>query len=208
MNRTTNGFVKMSIPTFSYYLGVIVKSMTGNTHFPNLQTAVQALRTAADDYQDLVAKADSRDRNLILARDASRAAITDTLHGLGLDVSAVAKGDAEILASSGFPYTQPRKASPPLEKPAVPALSQGVNNGEIDCKTAAQPGLRSVNYYLTADAAALTAKDGTGWTIVSHNKTKFTFTDLVQGQRYYIKVGLVGVRGQEAISDAATYIAQ
>jgi hypothetical protein len=84
----------------------------------------------------------------------------------------------------------------------------GVNNGGIDCKTATQPGMKSVNYYITADAAALSAKDNTEWTIVSYNKTRFTFIGLQAGQRYYIKVGLVGVRGQEVISDAISYIAQ
>lgn len=154
MKRVTNGFDKLNIPEFSQQLDVIVSSMTDNANFPNLQSDVQALSTEAAAYQTLVTKAASRDKNVILSRDNNRESITTMLHVLGLEVSAVAKGDAEILASSGFPYTQPRKTSPPLQKPPAPLVSQGVNNGEIDCKTATQPGVKSVNYYIAADAAA------------------------------------------------------
>lgn len=208
MKRVTNGYGEKSLPEFSNMLKVIVKNMNGNTAFPDLQTQVQALSAEADTFYDLEARAASRDKNMILARDASRALIINQLHELGLAVSAVAKGNEEILAPSGFPYTQPRKPTPPLQKPAVPVASPGVNNGEIDCKTATQPGVKSVNYYITADAAMLTAKDNAGWNIVSYNKTKFTFTGLEPGQRYYIKVGLIGVRGQEVISDPVSYIPQ
>lgn len=208
MDRVTNGYANLSIPAFSQLLDVIVANMSDNANFPDLQQEVQALKTDANNYQTLVTKAASRDKNVILARDAGREAIINRLHALGLGVSAVAKGNTEILASSGFPYTQPRKTTPPLQKPPVPTVGLGVNNGEIECKTATQPGYKSVNYYITADAAALTAKDNAGWTVVSYNKTRFTFTDLQPGQRYYIKVGLVGVRGQEVISDPVSYIAQ
>jgi hypothetical protein len=68
--------------------------------------------------------------------------------------------------------------------------------------------MKSVNYYITSDAAALTDTGTNTWTVTSYNKSKFTFTDLVPGQRYYIKIGLVGVRGQEVLSEAMPYIAQ
>jgi hypothetical protein len=113
-----------------------------------------------------------------------------------------------ILPSSGFRYTQPSKPTPPLTKPDVPKPASGVNTGEINCKTATQLGMKSVNYYITSDAAALTDTGTNTWTVTSYNKSKFTFTDLVPGQRYYIKIGLVGVRGQEVLSEAIPYIAQ
>jgi hypothetical protein len=50
---------------------------------------------------------------------------------VGMDVTAVAKGNVEILASSGFPYTQPKRTSPPMDEPAPPKVALGVNNGDI-----------------------------------------------------------------------------
>jgi hypothetical protein len=208
MNRVTNGFSKMTTATFSQSVKSVVTRMTGNTNFPNQQTAVQALATEADRFYELAEKALDRSKLAILARDACRSKVTDMLHNLGFQVSSVAQGDVEVLASSGFPYTQPRKLSPPMVKPAPPVLSLGTNNGQLDCKVISQPGLKSVNYYITADESALKATDNAGWDIISYNKIKYTFSGLAAGQRYYVRVGLIGVRGQEVISDAVSYIPQ
>jgi hypothetical protein len=208
MKRVTNGFASLGIAQFTQQLQLIVSRMTGNTNFTSLQTEVQALSTEAANFYALATKAASRDTGVILARDASREKVINMLHDLGMDVTAIAKGDVEILASSGFPYTQPKRTSPPMEKPAPPKLASGTNNGEIECKTFTQVGMKSVNYYITADSAAIATEGTSGWNVTSFNKTKYTFDSLVPGQRYHIKVGLVGVRGQEVISNAVSYIAQ
>lgn len=208
MKRVTNGFPQMSIPKFNHQLSVIITGMTNNANFNSLQGAVAALKAEADIYFALATKAAKRDQDVILARDASREKVTNMLHNLGMDVSAIAKGDVNILSSSGFPFTQPRQPSPPMVKPAPPTVSLGVNNGEIDCRTSTQPGMKSVNYYITSDATALAADSTKAWDVTSYNKTKFTFSSLTPGQRYFIKIGLVGVKGQEVISDPVSYIAQ
>lgn len=208
MKRVTNGFSRMSVAEFSQRLKVIVTCMTGNSNFTSLATAVQALSTEANIYYELAIEAEQRERGVVLARDASRAKLTDMLHSIGFSVSGIAEGNETMLASSGFNYTQPKKPTPPMEKPAPPKVAAGINNGEIECKTITQSGMKSVNYYITADATALTADNNDAWDIVSYNKSKYTFSSLVPGQRYYIKVGLIGVRGQEVISDSISYIAQ
>ncbi len=208
MKRVTNGFAKLSLPEFSQTLTIIISSMTGNPHFTSLQTDVQAMTAEADIYFALAVKAAKRDKDVILARDASRARVIDLLHDLGMQVTAVAKSNAEILSSSGFPYSRHPQNSPAMVKPETPRVSLGVNNGEIECKTSTQSGMKSVNYYITSDSTLLASDSINAWNVTSYNKTKFTFNNLVPGQRYYIKVGLVGVRGQEVISDAASYIAQ
>jgi hypothetical protein len=208
MIKVVNGFDKLSLPEFSQRLNAIIKSMNSNPNFTELQTAINALITEATNYQALALKALGRDKEAIIARDASRQKITNLLHNLGYSVSAIADGNIEVLASSGFSYTQPKKPTPPLQKPGVPKLASGINGGEIDCKAASQKGMRSVNYYITSDATALTAATSNGWQIISYNKTKYTFSDLTPGQRYYIKIGLIGVRGQEVTSEPISYIAQ
>lgn len=208
MKRVTNGFSKMTTANFSQRLESIVTRMKGNAFFPNQQTAVLALDTEATRFYELAENALNRGKLAILQRDSCRSMVTDMLHDIGFQVSSVAKGDVEILASSGFPYTQPRKPCPPMVKPKPPVLSLGTNNGDLTCKAFSQPGLKSVNYYITADETALKATDNTGWNIVSYNKVKYTFNNLTGGQRYYIRVGLVGVRGQEVLSDAVSYIPQ
>jgi hypothetical protein len=208
MIKVINGFNKLSLAEFSQRLNSIIDSMNGNHNFTELQAAVNALITEATNYQALALKALGRDKEAILSRDASREKITNMLHNLGYSVSSVADSNVEVLASSGFSYTQPKKPTPPLQKPDVPKLASGVNAGEIECKAATQKGMCAVNYYITSDAAALSAKTSEAWQITTYNKTKYTFSDLTPGQRYYIKVGLIGVRGQEVVSDSVPYIAQ
>lgn len=208
MKRVTNGFDKLSIAEFSLKLNLIVTSMSGNVNFPTLQTAVQTLSTEADAYYPLVTLAEQLGTTAKANRDAAREKIIKMLHALGAMVTGVAEDNEAILSSSGFKFTQPARPTPLMKQPAPPVVSPGVNGGQIDCKTSRQNGMKSVNYYITTDEAALAAKDGSGWDVVSYNKTKYAFSGLTSGQRYYIKVGLIGVRGQEVLSDYATYIPQ
>jgi hypothetical protein len=208
MPRITNGFEKLSLAVFRKKVDLIVANMTDNVNFPGLQPDVQDLAIALAAYKLLDDAAAGRDGQAILKRDIARVALTDQLHLLGNDVTSVAKNNVEMMASSGFNYTQPRKNSPNMTKPAPPTLKAGVNGGEISCRTSKQPGMTGVNYYITADTTALGATDGTGWEVVSINKVKYTFDSLVSGQRYYVKVGLVGVRNQEVFSDHVSYIPQ
>lgn len=208
MNKTTNGFNRLTWAEFRKQLSVIVDGITANPYFPTLQSQVATLGAAAEKYYVLDTKAEKRDKDILLARNTSRIEITNLLHELGLDVSAVAKGDVTILSSSGFPYTKPAQKSLPLQKPAPPKVSSGINNGDIACKTAPQKGTKAVNYYITSNAAALAAGEDPNWNVISWNTTRYTFSNLTPGQRYYIKVGLIGVRGQEVVSDTVSYIPQ
>jgi hypothetical protein len=208
MIKVVNGFDKLSIAQFGQRLSAILKSMNGNPNFTTLQAAINDLLAEATNYQALALKGLGRDKDAIIARDASRQKVTNMLHNIGYSVSAIADNNIEVLASSGFSYTQPKKPTPPMQKPGAPKLASGVNGGEIYCKAGSQKGLRSVNYYITSDASALTASNPNAWQVISYNKTKYTFSDLTPGQRYYIKVGLIGVRGQEVTSEPVSYIAQ
>ncbi len=208
MRKTTNGFARLGLAEFQQQLTLIVNNMTGSADFPNLQTEVLALAAKASALDDLVQKAAGGEKKFAIARDTARKEITNMLHALGADVDAVAKGDEEILIASGFPYMQDRKSSPDMVQPDPPKVSQGVNIGEIDCRTVGQLGMKSVNFYITTDATALTAGDSIKWDVASSNKIKYTFSGLTSGQRYYIKVGLVGVREQEVISTPVSYIPQ
>jgi hypothetical protein len=208
MTRVTNGFAKLNLLQFRQALTVIAQSMNGNPHFTSLQPKIDILNAEAVNYDVLALKALSRDKAAVLARDSARKKITGMLHNIGYSVMAIASGDTEILDSSGFPYSQPPKPTPPMSKPANPKVASGVNSGQINCKTVSQPGLKSVNYYITSDPAVAAGETMSAWNVFSYNKVKFTFTNLIPGQRYYIRIGLVGVRGQEVLSEVISYIAQ
>lgn len=208
MKKVVFDFYRMSVVKFGKKLELVDASMTGNPYFPNQQAAVTILSTAAREFYALSVKAEKRDQDVLIARNASRIHVTNLLHDLGVEVTAVAKGDEVILSSSGFSFTQPRQKSTPLQKPKTPLLASGINSGVINCKTNPQDGMKSATYYITADATALTEGNITGWESYQFGESTFSFTDLIPGQRYYIKVGQVGVRKQYVMSDAVSFIAQ
>lgn len=207
MKKTTNGFPKLSAAQFTQKLRVIISSMSNNATFASLQPQVDQLITKANAYYTLDAKAAKRDRDILLARKAGRLDITEFLHQLGFSVSAIANGNPEVLSSSGFPFSKVPQKTNPMVKPEPPRVSSGTNNGDIDCRTSTQKGMKTVNYYISSSEGSL-ADSSAGWNVISSNSAKYTFSNLISGQRYYIKVGLVGVRGQEVVSDPISYIPQ
>jgi hypothetical protein len=203
MKRVTNGFSKMSEPDFAQLLAIVIMSMTDNANFPTLQEGVAALRSEAAEYKERSIKALNGGKDMILARNASRGRAIDLLHLMGMQVSAIANGDEELLDSSGFPYTRTKQPTPALVKPPAPKVTLGVNRGELVCKTKKQKGMKVINFLITDDPT-----NESSWQKISWYKTTYTFTKLTSGKRYYIKVSLFGVRGQEVTSDAVAFIPQ
>jgi hypothetical protein len=203
MKRVTNGFSKMNEPDFAQSLAIIIMSMTDNPSFPALQDDVVTLRAEADEYKERSIKALNGGKDMILARNASRVRAIDLLHSMGMQVSAIANGNAEMLESSGFPYTRTKQPTPRLVKPPAPKVTLGVNRGELVCKTKKQKGMKVINFLITDDP-----ENESSWQKISWYRTTYTFTKLTSGKRYYIKVSLFGVRGQEVTSDAVAFIPQ
>jgi hypothetical protein len=203
MKRVTNGFAKMSGAEFTQLLNSIVYSMTDNPNFPELQEEVLALKSEATAYEKLDTNALNGGKDMIVARNASRTRLTESLHVLGMRVSAIANNNLQILASSGFRYTQTKQPTPSLVKPDAPKVTLGVNNGELVCKTKKQRGMKVINFLITD-----TPGNDTSWQRITWYKTLYTFTKLTSGKRHYIKVSLFGVRGQEVTSEAVPFIPQ
>jgi hypothetical protein len=203
MKRVTNGFSKMSGPEFTQLLSSIVYSMTDNPNFPSLQKDVLALKAEAEEYEGLFIKAMNGAKDIIVLRNASRARVTERLHVIGMLVSAIANNDLQMLASSGFRYTPVKQPTPSLVKPAPPKVTLGVNNGELVCKTKKQRGMKVINFLISDSPAT-----DSSWQRISWYKTSYTFTKLTSGKRYYLKVSLFGVRGQEVTSEPVAFIPQ
>jgi hypothetical protein len=203
MKRVTNGFAKMSGLEFTQLLHSIVYSITDNPNFPTLQNDVLALKAEAAVYEDLYLKALNGGKDMIVARNTTRIAVTERLHGLGMRVSAIANNDLQVLSSSGFRYTATKQPTPLLVKPAPPKVTLGVNNGELVCKTKKQKGMKVINFLISDNPTS-----DTSWQRITWYKTSYTFTKLTSGKRYYIKVSLFGVRGQEVTSEAVPFIPQ
>jgi hypothetical protein len=203
MNRTKNGFDTLSLADFIETLNTITGKMNLNPNFQNLQEAVNALITAKGEFLVLAQKASGGSKEDILVRDAKRESLVFQLRNLGNAVTAAAQGDMVILTSSGFPLNKEPTPTSPLVKPDAPKVYAGVSAGEINVVAKKQVGNERVDYMISTDPTAESS-----WKAYNSSKSKYLFTDLISGQRYYIKYALQGVRDQEVESDVVSYIAQ
>ena len=203
MIRTTNGYASLSLAQFAETLNEITGKMNGNTNFPDQQKLVDTLIDEQTKLLELIRKAANGAKTDSMLRDAKRSLVTDLLHQLGNEVTAVANGDAIELESSGIKFTQPRKPSPSLAKPEAPKVSPGINTGELVCVAKPQPGMKAIVFMLSNDPAV-----DSNWKIFTSSKSKYLFDNLEGGKRYYFKYKLSGVRNQEVVSDVVSYIPQ
>ena len=177
--------------------------MLGNEHFPKRQEAVKALQTQQEEYLMLVANATGGGKEPIMLRDAKRSLVIDLLHRMGADVTADSNGDSIIVTTSGFPYTQAKKPTLPLVKPAPPKVKPGVNSGELQATGIRQNKNGAVMFLITD-----TPDSTFSWKPTPGTNIKVLFTGLESGKRYYVKYVLTGPNRQRVESDAVSYIPQ
>ena len=138
---------------------------------------------------------------LKVARDATVDALRKELNSVAAAVVSEAKGNAVMLAASGFTL-----ASAPVQTTQPPgqvlnlAVTGGDDEGELDLTCDPVGGARSyeVETSLLAPPAAV-------WTKVHQGTTsKASLSGLTSGQRLWIRMRAIGVKGAGAWSDVAT----
>jgi hypothetical protein len=160
-----------------------------------LQAAIATYTT------DLTAAADLGRVN-VANKNQSRQVLTEVLVQLGRYVTYVAAGDENILVASGYTVSkdpQPRH----LENPGTVTLSNGNTSGTIVSmvkKGNAYSYLHEITDVLPTESIV--------WTKLPSNSKQFTFTNLIPGKQYWVRVAAIGYRNQVAYSTVATLFAQ
>jgi hypothetical protein len=201
---------KISI-SFSFYSDVnleakasyIIASMKGNPSFTDPVPNIAELQAALKQFSaDLLAAA-NLDRKKIANKNASRAVLEQLLTELGMYVMYVAKGNEATLTSSGFTLgkiPQPRY----IDNPGNVTLSNGITSGQMVASVVAVKGNSGYVYEICAEQPTETNV----WTSFAASRSKFTFTNLLPGKKYWIRVAATGFRGQIAYSPVASQFAQ
>ena len=197
-----NGFNKLSESALLTEATFINAQVKGNDNFPDQQKGVDNNIRLTDTYRTDLEAAKNRNPEAIAKKNASKQALIEGLRIVGAGVAAAAQGDLVKLKSSGYPLPKTRSASPALTAPVAPKALTGINAGEIILKGKKQPGSRGVVYSITSNP------ETGNWSAFGSNLSKFTFTGLTSGVRYYMKYSLTGVRNQSVTSTVVSYIAQ
>ena len=200
--KVSISFSRYSDADFLNKATFIVASMTGNVAFPNPVPTLAEVQAALDKYSaDLVAAA-WLGRNNVAEKNKSREALEQLLAQLGMFVMFIANGDVAILTGSG--YTLNKEPEPRyIDNPGNVTLSNGITSGNL---VAAVKNVAN-NGYLFQITDALPAEN-TMWTSHTSSKRQFTFSSLLPGKQYWVRVAALGKRNQSAWSTVATQFVQ
>jgi len=176
----------------------IVSCMVDNPYFATPNPSLAVLQAAQERYSAALVAAANLGRNEVAEKNAARQDFDQLLNKLGLYVMNVADGNEQMLVSSGFTLTKIREprylaAAGPL------VLRNGMNSGELEAIVKADRNANGYVFYISDNADT----ENPVWKNVAVSTCKYTFTELVQGKKYWVKVAITGARKQIAWSQVA-----
>lgn len=172
-------------------------ALVGNIYYPATEPTLAVYQTKINAFSDALSAAKDRSKNNVAAKNAARADLINTMISLTNDLMKTANGNIQALVSANFPLNKDRQPMPPIDKPQVMKMEDGVNSGELLVIIAAVLGSRNFIYQWTLDP--LTADSVWG----SQNATtiKVLLSGLEPGKKYWIRVIAYGTNEQEVYSD-------
>lgn len=203
MQKININFDRYSDADFENKAAYILASMKNNPAFPTpIPTLVDVEAALTKFSADLTAAA-TLDRVAIAEKNKSRLELELLLGQLGLYVMFIANGDTAILTSSG--YTLSKVPEPRyITNPGNVNLSNGITSGELVASVKAVAGANGYLYQVATEEPT----DSTQWESNYSGRSKFTFTGLIPGKRYWIRVAVTGRDEQVAYSPVASQYVQ
>ncbi len=201
VQKINRSFAKYTDADFQQKALHIITSMTGNANFPTPAPTLADVQAAYDAYASALNAAATLDRQAVSDKNAARQNLELILNQLACYVMNVANGDENMLVSSGFTLTK-YPLPQALDSPGNVTLTYGINPGELTSQVPKQNG-RTFNHQITDTAPT----DSTVWTNYSVSTSKYTFTGLIPGKQYWVRVAALGSRKQIAYSTVATQFA-
>ena len=181
----------------------IVAAMTGNASFPTPDPKINEVGTALDKFATDRVAAAAGSRNAVAARNTSRKVLMQLLTQLGVYVMSIAKGDVDMLVSSGFSLT--KKPEPRhIANPGNVTISNGLSGGQLVASVKAVKGSSGYQY----EISDVVPVENTVWVSTIASTSKYTFKNLRPGKQYWIRVAATGARQQLQYSEVVSKFAQ
>ena len=203
MQRISTSFSRYSDAHLEQKAEYIIEQMTGNAAYPNPVPELVDVQASLTTYSNALIAAAGLDRTEVAFKNQARENLEIILGKLGMYVMNVALGNVAMLTGSGFTLM---KASEPqyINNPGNITISNGITSGEM---VVSVDGVKGAKSYLHQIATELPTET-TEWVSNSTSRSKFTFTELQPGKQYWVRVAVIGSRGQIAYSPVATQFAQ
>ncbi|HYK55486.1 MAG TPA: hypothetical protein VEV15_03340, partial [Flavisolibacter sp.] len=160
--------------------------------------------TAATDYSTALVAAKQGGKTEVAVKNQKRKALENLLITLASYVTMTSKGDRAVMVSSGFDLVKVKEPSPPLGKPEIIKVVDGVNPGELKVIISRVTSARNYMYEYTQDPLAAQSD----WVGQNSTLSKMLFKDLESGKKYWCRVIAYGRNEQLAYSDPVSRIVQ
>lgn len=181
----------------------IYDSLKGNTNFQNLVPTLPDVLAAINKYGEDLQAAATGLHAAVAQKNQSRAILEGILKQLGLSVMTEANGDEAKLATTGYTLSKDREPRY-ITNPGNVTITNGITFGQMIGSVKAVVGGISYVYEITGDLPA----EGSNWEIYTSSTSKYVFTDLIPGKQYWVRVAVIGSRGQKAYSTTTSFFAQ
>lgn len=205
MSKLKMGLFGISIPQYIVRCSAIRSATEENVAiFPTPEPPLATIQTAIEllaARQQAVEQQSGKDATFL--RDEAKDALHPLMVQLAAYVSNVAKGDGEIIISSGFDIVTSASSVGVLPPPqTIKRKVDGEAQGSIRLYW---QGVERSSGYVTSIAAV--ADDGSmgEWSTYKAQRLSHTFTGLVSGQLYAMRVATLSAKAQGAWSIIVTY---
>ena len=180
----------------------VIEHMENNPVFPNPPAALAKLKEVIPEYQISLALAMGRDREMVALKDNKKEIIVNLLDELASYVTAICKGDRNMLLSSGFKIAAEGGSSMP---PAIEKLEVILSEaGEATTRIKnAKGAIAFVHEYTTEPPGP-----DTNWVSRGSSLRTCTFTGLTSEKRHWFRAVAIGYGGLIAYSPIVTRVIQ
>src|SRR5665647_1137029 len=203
MIKVSINFSSYSDSNFGKKAEHIHNSMNLNAAYPTPTPTLPVLLAAITQYNTDLLAAANLGRTFVADKNKSRQQLDITLRLLALYVMQEAKGDEATLISSGYTITKQREPSY-ITNPGNVTLYNGISTGEMGSSVKSVSGAVSYVHQITSELPT----DDTVWESNNSSASSFVFKNLIQGKQYWVRVAVVGTRGQLAYSPVASMFVQ
>jgi hypothetical protein len=204
MKKINTGFSNYTEAALEVKGQAIVAAMTGNSFFPPPVPELTAMAAASAAYTAALAEAKAGGKTEVAIKNQKKEILVEALIVLATYVMLVAKGDEAIMISAGFDLAKDKALAPPLTKPEIIKVADGMNAGELEIVIKRIPSAKMYMYQYTLDP--LTAANQ--WTGQNTTLSKASFQNLESGKKYWCRVVAYGVNEQVVYSDPVARIVQ
>jgi len=189
---------------FEVKTSTIIAAMTGNPHFPSPIPPLSDVVSASTEYSAALVAAKNGGKTEAAVKDQKREALENLLIKLAAYVTMIAGTDRAIMLGSSFDLVKERQPLPPIEKPQIIKVVNGINAGDVLMVIRRVIGARNCIYQYTPDP--LTADSV--WEGQNSTLSKMLLKNLESGKKYWFRVVAYGNNEQVAYSDPVSRIVQ